>query len=61
MRFSIDVVYVDRDGKAVKVVSALKPFRASGVLRGRCSVVELPSGTISSTGTTAGDQLSFES
>lgn len=61
MRFPIDVAYVDRAGKVVKAVSDLKPFRVSGVLRGRCSVIELPSGTIASTGTTVGDQLSFES
>jgi uncharacterized membrane protein (UPF0127 family) len=61
MRFPIDVVYVDRAGQVIKVVSHLKPFRMSGVLRGRCSVIELPSGTIASTGTAPGDQLSFES
>lgn len=61
MRFPIDVVYVDRDGKVVKVVSDLKPFRASGVLRGRCSVIELPSGTAASTRTIPGDEISFES
>lgn len=61
MRFAIDVVYVDRSGQVVKVVSKLKPFRVSGVLRSTCSVIELPGGTIASTGTTPGDQLAFES
>ncbi len=60
MRFAIDVVYVDRDHKVVKVSPNLKPFRASGVLRGGRSVVELPTGVIDSTGTVPGDQLSFE-
>lgn len=61
MRFAIDVVYVDRSGQVVKVVPKLKPFRVSGVLRGASSVIELPSGTIASSGTAPGDQLIFES
>jgi len=61
MRFPIDVVYVDRSGLVKKVVSDLKPFRWSAVLRGGHSVVELPSGTAAATDTVAGDQLTFES
>ena len=61
MRFTIDVLYVDRDDRVVKAVPEMKPFRMSGMLRTDCKVVELPSGTIERTGTEAGDQLSFES
>ena len=61
MRFSIDVVYVDGDGRVAKACADLKPFRFSGVLRGAKSVVELPTGTIDRTGTAPGDQLTFES
>ena len=60
MRFAIDVLYVDRARKVVKGVANLKPFRVSGVMSGRCSVVELPSGTIAASSTAAGDQLAFE-
>lgn len=60
MRFPIDVLYVDRSHQVVKAISELKPFRASGVLRPTCSVIELPSGTIANTGTAPGDQLTFE-
>lgn len=60
MRFSIDVVYVDRDGAVVKVSPSLRPFRVSGMLRGGRSAIELPSGTVASTGTAVGDELSFE-
>lgn len=60
MRFAIDVVYVDRSGQVVKVVSDMKPFRMSGVLRGGRSVIELPSGTVVATGTVKGDQLAFD-
>jgi uncharacterized membrane protein (UPF0127 family) len=60
MRFAIDVLYVDPSRRVVKSVADLKPFRASGVLRGRCSVVELPSGAIAASKTAPGDQLSFD-
>lgn len=61
MRFSIDVVYLDRDRRVIKTSPDLKPFRMSGVLRGGRSVIELPTGMIESTGTVAGDEISFES
>ena len=61
MRFSIDVVYVDRERRVVKAVADLKPFRLSAALRGARSAIELPSGTITNTGTAPGDQLAFDS
>ena len=60
MRFAIDVVYLDRSKRVVKAVSALKPYRMSGVLWGAHAVVELPSGVINETGTVAGDEIVFE-
>jgi uncharacterized membrane protein (UPF0127 family) len=60
MRFAIDAVYVDREGRVLKTVPDLKPFRVSGVLRGARSVIELPTGTIADTNTAAGDELVFE-
>jgi uncharacterized membrane protein (UPF0127 family) len=43
MRFAIDAVYLDRDGKVVKVVSRLRPWRMSFCRRAR-SVIELAAG-----------------
>jgi len=60
MRFTIDVVYVDKSGKVVKVAPGLRPFRVSAALRGGHSVIELPKGTVAATGTAPGDQLTFE-
>ncbi len=60
MRFAIDVVTVDQSGKVVKLVSDLKPFRMSGMVRGKHAVIELPSGTIIDTETAVGDQISFD-
>ena len=59
MRFAIDILYVDRSQNVVKVVSALRPFRISAVLRGGRAVIELPGGTAERTQTVPGDQLSY--
>jgi uncharacterized membrane protein (UPF0127 family) len=59
MRFSIDVLYVDKHGKVIKATPEMKPFRVGGVLKTSCSVIELPNGTIEATGTVPGDELSF--
>lgn len=60
MRFSIDIVYVNREGQVIKVVPEMKPFRASAAGRLGCYVIELPSGTAAATGTFVGDQLEIE-
>ena len=59
MRFSIDVVYVDREGAVVKTVPGLRPFRLSLGGRGAHVAIELPAGTLDATGTQVGDRLLF--
>jgi uncharacterized membrane protein (UPF0127 family) len=56
MKFPIDVVYLDRNQRVVKVCSNLVPWRISLCLRAY-SVLELPAGKAAQTGTVAGDQL----
>lgn len=58
MKFAIDVVYLDKQKKVVKVRENMGLWRISGSLSAR-SVLELPAGTCSRTGTRAGDQLEF--
>jgi hypothetical protein len=60
MRFPIDVIYLDREAKVVKVAPRMKPFRMGGVLRGARSVIELPAGVIERTGTARGDEVQIE-
>lgn len=60
MRFPIDVAYVDREGRVVKTVSWLRPYRFSLGGRGAHAAVELPTGTLAATGTCAGDHLVFD-
>lgn len=46
VRFPIDVIFLDSDLNAVRLISALEPWRLIGFVRGAKSVVELPAGTI---------------
>lgn len=59
MKFTIDVLFLDKSRKVVKARPSLKPWRISGALRAH-STLELPEGTISATGTRPGDQLEIE-
>ncbi len=56
MRFAIDVIYLDKQKRVVKIVPELKPWRLSGCMRAH-SVLELPAGVAERTGTSPGDQL----
>jgi uncharacterized protein len=58
MRFSIDLVYLDRKYKVCKVRKAISPWRLSTCLLAH-SVLELPAGVIEKTRTQKGDQLNF--
>lgn len=56
MRFDIDVAFVAKDGRVLKVCHAIRPWRMAAALRG-FAVVELPSGVLARTRTGAGDRL----
>jgi uncharacterized membrane protein (UPF0127 family) len=58
MRFSIDLVYLDRKNKVKKVRSDIGAWRMSACLSAH-SVLELPAGTIRNTHTQPGDTLEF--
>ena len=59
MKFTIDVLFLDRKKRVRKARPALEPRRISACLTAH-SVLELPEGTIVATGTQSGDQLEFE-
>jgi uncharacterized protein len=56
MRFAIDVIFVDRDGRAVRVVPGLPPWRAAMKTFAH-AVIELPAGTLASRHVAVGDPL----
>ena|SRR5580658_3755182 len=59
MRFPIDVVFVSRNKKVVKIRPNLVRGRIAFSIRAS-SVLELPAGRLAETGTQSGDQLKFE-
>src|ERR1700683_4723089 len=59
MKFTIDVVYLDRKHRVKKIRPEMTPWRMSACLTAH-SVLELPAGTIAGTGTQAGDQLEIK-
>jgi uncharacterized membrane protein (UPF0127 family) len=59
MKFTIDVLYLDREKKVRGMRPKMKPWRVSACLPAH-SVLELPAGAIERTGTQKGDQLSLE-
>jgi uncharacterized protein len=58
MRFDIDVAFVAKDGRILKVRHALRPWRMAAAPRG-FAVVELAAGVLARSDTGAGDTLSI--
>ncbi len=56
MRFTIDVIFVNRAGEVVKVCPTVRPWRIRLAARG-FAAVELPAGTIDRTDTRTADRL----
>lgn len=59
MRFPIDVAFVARDGRVIKVRSAVPPWRVTASWRG-FTVIEFRAGTLADSNTIAGDSLICE-
>ncbi|HEY7270964.1 MAG TPA: DUF192 domain-containing protein [Dehalococcoidia bacterium] len=60
MRFPIDIVFLDRSGKVLKLSRNVKPFKLVAAPLRAYYAVELPSGAISRSETKVGDALTFE-
>jgi len=59
MRFSIDVVFLDRDMIVRKIVETLRPWRMAGC-RGARFAVEIAPGEAARRGIVVGEQLTLE-
>ena len=57
MRFAIDAVFVDADGRVTKVVPDLKPWRVVWWAPGARDCLELAAGAAARSGTRPGDEL----
>ena len=56
MRFPIDVAFVAKDGRVMKVCHAVQPWRVAAALLA-FAVVELPAGVLERSNTERGDHL----
>ena len=57
MRFPIDAVFVDGDGRVVRICAAIKPWRATWFVRKAKACLELPAGTCAALGVVVGEIL----
>ncbi|MGG3468009.1 DUF192 domain-containing protein [Neobacillus pocheonensis] len=57
MHFDIDAVFLNKDGKIVKMVEKLKPWKFVKPVRNAYSVIELPAGAITKLGLKQGETL----
>jgi uncharacterized membrane protein (UPF0127 family) len=57
MRFSVDIAFLNREGRVLSMQHALKPNRVSKLVWRAEGVLELPAGTLESSGTQLGDLI----
>jgi uncharacterized membrane protein (UPF0127 family) len=60
MKFAIDIVFLDRNDRVIKINHELKPWRFSSIVFGARKALELSSGAAARSGTAAGDTIEFE-
>ncbi len=61
MRFAIDIVFLGRGNRVIKINRRLRPWRLSSIVFGARRALELPAGAADESSTQVGDQITFES
>lgn len=59
MRFPIDLLFLDAEGRVVHAMEGLKPWRLSRLVVCAHGVLELPAGKVRSSRTAPGDTVAF--
>lgn len=59
MRFPIEVVFLNKENKVIKIISPLKPYRLTGIYFSAYSCIEFPLGTLEET-VSLGDILEIQ-
>jgi uncharacterized membrane protein (UPF0127 family) len=60
MRFAIDIVFLDRADRVLRINRSLKPWRVSSIVFGAGRALELAAGAAERSRTARGDQIAFE-
>ncbi|HEY3297627.1 MAG TPA: DUF192 domain-containing protein [Armatimonadota bacterium] len=58
--FPLDLVFVDKAGKAVRIVEGIRPFEISCYSKKAAQTIELPAGAVSTYDIREGDELLVE-
>ncbi|MFC1632394.1 DUF192 domain-containing protein [Candidatus Omnitrophota bacterium] len=59
MRFTIDVLFLDKRMRVVKLIHSIPPFRLSAIAWTSQMAIELPAGKLAKTNTQLGDTIEF--
>src|SRR5437764_3068149 len=57
MRYPLDILFLDKEGKVIFMYKGIKPWRMGRVVRGAKMAIELPDGVIDNSGTQPGDRI----
>lgn len=60
MKFSIDVIFLNKKNQVIAAVENLQPNRLTRLYPTAVSVLELPAGTIEKTSTAVGDEIEIK-
>ena len=60
MRFAIDIVFLSRGDKVIRISRQLRPWRVSAMVFGARRALELEAGAAEKSSTQVGDQITFE-
>ncbi len=60
MRFAIDIVFLNRSDKVIRISRQLRPWRVSAMVFGARRALELEAGAAEKSSTQVGDQITFE-
>jgi uncharacterized protein len=60
MRFAIDIVFLGRGDKVIRINRQLRPWRVSAMVFGARRALELEAGAAEKSSTQVGDQITFE-
>ena len=59
MRFQIDVLFLDKDLRVMRIANHLRPFHIGPVVKNAVYVLELAAGVVDESHTEVGDQIQF--
>ena len=60
MRYCIDAIFIDINGKVIGVFNDLKPFRMTPIIKNAAYVLEMASGPAANNSLEVGDIIKFE-